>query len=168
MEGSGPFAYYDFEGQEYVAWDEPVGLTSWSPDGSQLTYARHTYAATGDERLYLRPRLGDEQLLGPDYDGPAYATHPVFSPAGDRIAYLAYLEGPETQEATIMVIDPAGGEPKSLGQFAGVWDLAWVQDGSHVVFSAGPWESSQIMALNIADGSQTLLTAGSQPTLAGQ
>jgi len=168
MEGSGLFAYYDLEGQEYVAWDEPVGRASWSPDGNLLTYARHTYAATGEERLYMRPRQESEQLLGPDYDGPAYATHPIFSPAGNQIAYLAYLEGPETQIATIMVLDLVGGEPKSLGQFEGVWELTWVPDGSHVVFSFGPWESRQIIALNLADGSQTVLAAGSQPALAGQ
>jgi len=168
MEGSGLFAYYDLEGQEYVAWDEPVGRVSWSPDGEVLTYARHTYAANGEERLYLRPRQGAEQLLGPDYDGPAYATYPIFSPAGDQIAYIAYLDGPMTDFASIMVLDLAGGEPKSLGQFEGVWELAWTPDGSHVVFSFGPWESSQIIALNLADGSQTVLAAGSQPALAGQ
>jgi Tol biopolymer transport system component len=168
MEGSGLFAYYDFESQEYVAWDEAVGRASWSPDGSLLTYARHTYAASGEERLYLRPRQGGEQLLGPDYDGPAYATQPVFSPAGDQIAYLAKLEGPMTDITTIMVLDLDGGEPKSLGQFEDVWEMAWVPDGSHVVFSFGQYESRQIVALNISDGSQTVLAAGSQPALAGQ
>jgi Tol biopolymer transport system component len=67
-----------------------------------------------------------------------------------------------------MVLDLAGGEIKSLGQFEGVWELAWVPDGSHVVFSFGPWESPQIIALNIANGSQTVLAGGSQPALAGQ
>jgi len=168
MEGSGFFAYYDLEGQEYVAWEEPVGGVSWSPDGNLLAYARHTYAANGEERLYLRPRQGSEQLLGPDYDGPAYATHPVFSPAGNQIAYLVYVEGPETQMATIMVLDLTGGEPNSLGQFEGVWELAWVPDGSQLVFSFGPWESRQIIALNLADGGQTVLATGGQPALAGQ
>ena len=168
MEGSGFFAYYNFADQEYVAWDEPVGHTSWSPDGSLLTYARHTYAASGEERLFLRPRQGAEQLLGPDYDGPAYATQPVFSPAGDQIAYVVYLEGPMTDFASIMVLDLAGGEAKSLGEFEDVWELAWVPDGSHVVFSFGPYKSRQIVAINISDGSQTVLAAGSQPALAGQ
>ena len=151
-----------------MAWDEAVGRASWSPDGSLLTYARHTYGATGEERLYLRPRLGGEQLLGPDYEGPAYATQPVFSPDGNQIAYLAFLEGPMTQMATIMVLDLAGGEPRPLGEFEGVWELAWTSDGSHVVFSFGPWSSRQIIALNIADGGQIPLAAGSQPALAGR
>jgi Tol biopolymer transport system component len=167
MEGSGFFAYYDFEAQEYVSWDEPVGQVSWSPDGSLLTYARQTYAATGDERLYLRPRQGSEQLLGPDYDGPAYATSPVFSPDGSQIAYLLYLDGPETQNVTIMVIDPDSGDPKPLGHFNGVWELAWIPDGSQLVFTAGPWEMPQIIALNVVDGSQITLAEGRYPTLAG-
>ncbi len=165
---TGMFAYYDLENQEYVAWDESLGRASWSPDGSLLTYDRIYYVATGEERLYLRPRQGDEQLLGPDYDGPAYASQPVFSPAGDQIAYLARLEGPETDFATIMVLDLASGEPKSLGQFEDVWEFSWVPDGSHLVFSFGLYPSRHIIALNISDGSQTVLAAGDHLTLAGQ
>jgi hypothetical protein len=167
MEGSGFFAYYDFEGQQYVAWDEAIGRESWSPDGELLTYARHTYAATGDERLYLRSRQGEEQMIGLDYEGPAYATNPVFSPDGNQIAYLAFLEGPETQNATVMVLDLASDQARPLGQFEGVWELGWASDGSKLVFSIGPWESPQIIAINITDGSQMTLVEGSQPALAG-
>ena len=165
---TGMFAYYDIENQEYVAWDDYVGSASWSPDGSLLTYDRIYYVPTGEERLYLRPRQGDEQLLGPDYDGPAYASQPVFSPAGDQIAYLARLDGPETDFATIMVLDLAGGEPKSLGQFQDVWEFSWVPDGNHIVFGFGLYPSRHIIALNISDGSQTVLAAGDHLTLAGQ
>ena len=165
---TGMFAYYDLENQEYVAWDESLGSASWSPDGSLLTYDRIYYVATGEERLYLRPRQGDEQLLGPDYDGPAFASQPVFSPAGDQIAYLARLEGPETDFATIMVIDLTGGEPKSLGQFEDVWEFSWAPDGTHLVFSFGLHPSRHIIALSISDGSQTMLAAGTHLTLAGQ
>jgi len=168
MEGSGLFAYYEIEGQEFIAWDEAVGNTSWSPDGSLLTYTRDIYVATGDERLYLRPRQGSEQLLGPNYDGPAYATQPVFSPTGDHIAYRANLDGPMTDMASVMVIDLTGGEPKSLGQFEDVWEMLWVPNGSHIVFSFGIYPSRQIIAVNIFDGSQTILAAGDQPSLAGQ
>jgi Tol biopolymer transport system component len=165
---TGMFAYYDLEKQDYVAWDDYVGSVSWSPDGSLLTYDRSYYVYTGEERLYLRPRLGDEQLLGPDYDGLAYASQPVFSPAGDQIAYLAFLDGPEVYTPTIMVLDLAGGEPKSLGQFQDVWEFSWVPDGSQLIFSYGLYPSRQIIALNATDGSQTMLAAGDQLTLAGQ
>jgi Tol biopolymer transport system component len=167
MEGSGMFAYYDFENQQYVAWDEAIGRESWSPDGELLTYARHTYAATGEERLYLRPRQGEEQLIGPAYEGPAYATQPVFSPDGNQITYLAFHDGPETKDVTVMVLDLAGDESRPLGQFEGVWELDWTSDGNQLVFSIGPWESPQIIAVNVMDGSQRMLVEGSQPALAG-
>ncbi|NIQ08851.1 MAG: hypothetical protein GWO23_03890 [Gammaproteobacteria bacterium] len=166
MEGSGMFAYYDFEGQQYTAWDEAVGNVSWSPDGNLLTYARLTYTPSGDERLYLRPRQGDEQLFGPDYEGMAYATEPVFSPVADQIAYLVFQEGPRT--ATIMLIELGGGEPRALGQFEDLWELAWTPDGSQIVFDFGPYESRQIMAIDIVDGDQTILADGSQPAVSGQ
>jgi Tol biopolymer transport system component len=168
MEGSGMFAYYDFEGQQYVAWDEAVGNVSWSPDGNLLTYTRLTYTASGDERLYLRPRQSDEQLIGPDYEGIAYATEPVFSPVADQVAYLVFQDGPMTWTATIMLIELGGGEPRVLGQFEDLWELAWTPDGSQIVFDFGPYESRQIMAINIVDGSQTILADGSQPAVSGQ
>ena len=164
---TGMFAYYDLENQEYVAWDDYVGGASWSPDGSLLTYDRIYYVPTGEERLYLRPRQGEEQPLGPDYDGTAFAHSPVVSPAGDQIAYIAKLNGPMTDFATIMVLDLAGGEPKSLGQFEDVWEFSWVPDGSNLVFSFGQHPSRQIIALNVTDGSQTVLAAGTVPALAG-
>jgi len=168
MEGSGKFAYYDLEAQEYVVWDDYLGHTSWSPDGSLLTYARHVYAASGEERLYLRPRLGEEQLLGPDYEGPAYVTHPEFSPDGSQVAYLVYSDGPETNTATVMVLDLESEDARPLGQFEGVWEMAWTPDGSQLVFEFGEWESRQIMALSLDEGQQTVLVSGSQPALAGQ
>jgi Tol biopolymer transport system component len=168
MEGSGFFAIFDFENQQYIAWEEAIGRESWSPDGELLTYARHTYAATGEERLYLRPRQGEEQLIGPAYEGPAYATNPVFSPDGNQIAYLAYLEGPATQNATVMVLDIASNEARPLGQYEGVWELDWTPDGSQLVFSIGPWETPQIIAVKVTDGSQVILADGSQPALAGR
>jgi hypothetical protein len=67
-----------------------------------------------------------------------------------------------------MVLDLASGEPKSLGQFEDVWEFSWVPDGSHLVFSFGLYPSRQIIALNISNGSQTMLAAGDQLTLAGQ
>ena len=73
-----------------------------------------------------------------------------------------------TDMATIMVLDLAGGEPKSLGQFEGVWDLAWVPDGSRVIFGFGNWESRQIVALKVDDGSQTVIADGNWPAMAGQ
>ena len=168
MEGSGMFAYFDFSVEQYYSWEEPVGFASWSPNGGLLTYARHVYVASGEERLYLRGRVDAEQTIGPDYEGPAYATLPVFSPGGERIAYLAFLEGPDVNVATITVLDVATGEVQAFGQFEGVWELAWAPDGSHVIFQGGAWDAPQIILLDVTDGTYTTLAEGRQPSLAGR
>ncbi len=88
MEGRGPFAYYDFEARQVIAWDEPLGNYDWSPDSSQIAYDRLSYTATGTERIFTRPRLdGDEEQVSPEPD-QGYAFYPVFSPDGRQIAYL--------------------------------------------------------------------------------
>lgn len=67
-----------------------------------------------------------------------------------------------------MVLDLLSGEATPIAQFEDVWELVRISDWSHVVFSFGYWESRQIIALNLADGSQKVLAAGNQPVLAGQ
>lgn len=168
MEGSGNFAYYDFENQQYVAWEESLGGISWSPDGSSLTYARVTYVPTGVERLFIHNREGDEMTVGPDYPGPAYADYPTFSPRGDKIAYAAVLEGPFSGMFTVSVLNVATGELNEFGDFEDVWELAWSPDSRFVVFGFGQGEPRQIMAIDVETGNQILLAAGSQPGVAGQ
>jgi Tol biopolymer transport system component len=163
MEGRGNFAYYDFESQEYRAWEEAIGLFDWSPDGEQIAYDRLTYVANGSERIFLRERQveGERQLSPDDVEG--YAFSPVYSPQGDRIAYLAGLAGVDSQIFTLFVQDLAGGEPRELGVFESVLSLNWSPEGTHLIFSAGPYDRQQLSAVNLADGTSAVLAEGSQP-----
>ena len=168
-EGSGLVAFYDFEAQEYFAWDEPLGNVDWSPDSAQLAYDRLTYAPNGEERIFLNSRTGGaERQVSSDYADAGYSFLPVFSPDGSQLAYFDSLGGPEGQFYTLMVQDLSGqAEARPLGEFEGVWDMAWSPDGSQLIFSAGPWDQQQIYAVDAADSSLTVLTAGSQPALPG-
>jgi len=168
MEGSGYFAYYDFENEEYVAWEEAVGNVSWSHDSELITYARQPYTASGEERLYLRAGNGEEQLIGQDYEGVAYATQPSFSPTENKIAYVVYFEGPMTSSSSIMVLDIDNGETRTSGNFEDVWEIAWTLDGKNLVFSSGKWDSREIVLLNIIDGSQSIIAYGRQLSLNGE
>jgi dipeptidyl aminopeptidase/acylaminoacyl peptidase len=164
-EGRGLFAYYDFESEEYVSWDDAIGGYSWSPDGTQIVYDRLTYAATGEERIFLRERAGgEERQLSPDFE-QGYSFSPVFSPQGDRIAYLAAPGGPDSQSYTLIVQALAGGEPQELGTFEGAWSLDWTPDGGSLVFGAGPYEEQQVHLVNASDGSVTILSQGRDPVL---
>jgi Tol biopolymer transport system component len=168
-EGMGNFGYYDFEAQEYIGWDEPIGLHDWSPDAEQIAYDYLTYTATGTERIFIRPRQGGEEVqVSPDFENSGYAFHPVFSPQGNRIAYLANLEGPDSQNHTLFVQDLAGGEPRQLGNFESAFSLSWTPDGSHLVLSAGPWDSQEIVMVDVDAGTSAILAPGTQPAVSGQ
>ncbi len=166
MEGRGPFAYYDFAAQQYVAWDEPLGNYDWSPDGSQLIYDRLTYSANLTERIFTRPRLdGVETQVSPEPD-QGFAYYPVYSPDGLQIAYLTNPGSLDSVQITLVVQDLSTGEVRQLGSYESVWDLEWSSDGRALVFSAGPHDSQQVYACDLVSGAVTLLAQGSQPSLA--
>ena len=162
MEGRGKFAYYDFEAQEYVAWDEVIGGYSLSPDGEWIAFDTLAYTASGTERIWLRTRLGDlAETISPE-DLGGYAFGPVFSPQGDRIAYLASLGGPDDPQNTLLVYDLTSRETLELGSFESVMWLSWSPDGERLLFSAGPYPDQQVMEVALADGSSSVLAQGSQ------
>jgi len=163
MEGRGPFAYYDFESGQYVAWEDPLGTYDFAPDGSQIAYDRMTYTASGEERIFLRTMSGGEEVqFSPDIQG-AYSYLPVFSPLGDRIAYLAALGGPDDHNQHLYIQDLASGEPRDLGMFESVWNLSWTPDGGFLVFHAGPYGSQRVMMVRAGDGAVTILAEGNSP-----
>lgn len=166
MEGRGPFAYYDFEAQQYITWNEPLGNYDWSPDGSQLVYDRLSYSPNGSERIFMRPRLdGAEEQISPELS-QGYAFYPVYSPDGLQVAYLTNPGGPESFQHTLFVQDLSTGESRELGSYESVWYLQWSSDGRALVFSAGPHESQQIYGYDLVNGTATVLAQGSEPSLA--
>jgi Tol biopolymer transport system component len=163
MEGRGPFAYYDFESGQYVPWEDPLGTYDFSPDGSQIAYDRMTYTASGEERIFTQPISGGEETqFSPEIAG-AYAYLPVYSPQGERIAYLAALGGPDDHNQHLYVQDLAGGEPIDLGLYESVWSLSWTPDGERLVFHAGPYGAQQVLMVSAADGTVTILADGNSP-----
>lgn len=168
IEGRGAFAYYDFETQQYTSWEEPIGTYDWSPDSRHIAYDRLTYTASGEERIFVRPLQGGaEQQISPEFPG-GYAHFPVFSPQGDRIAYLAALGGPDSNTYNLYTQDLASGETRELGLFESVWELQWAPDGEHFVFSAGPYEDRKVLQVSAADGTVTIMAPGRTSDTAGR
>ncbi len=166
MEGRGPFAFYDFDAQEYVSWGEPLGQYDWSPDGSQIAYDRLSYSAQGTERIFTRPRTGGAEVLVSTGIEQGYAFLPAYSPDGLQIAYLVNPGGPESFQNTLIVQDLATGETRELGSYESVWNLEWSSDGRALVFSAGPYEAQQVHGYDLVSGTVTVLAEGNQPSLA--
>jgi len=161
MEGSGEFAFYDFEAQKYTAWKDVIGSYSWSPDGSQIAYDRLSYTPQGNERIWLNTCQQDnERAFSPQYE-QGYSFGPIFSPQGDRIAYLSNLGDLESTQVSLFVVDIAGSEGPSLGTFEQTWELDWSPDGKWLALNNGPYENQQILIVSTDDGSTQTLTQGS-------
>jgi Tol biopolymer transport system component len=164
-EGRGMFAYYDLENREYVAWEEAIGSYDWSPDGGMIAYDRMVYFPTTEERIYLRERQGDEEYLLSKELETGYASRPVFSPQGDRIAYLLGPADPDGQDYTLVVQPTTGGERQTLGSFESLQALSWTPDGESLVFSAGPYTQEQVIQVRVGDATSSVLSPGSFPDL---
>jgi dipeptidyl aminopeptidase/acylaminoacyl peptidase len=166
MEGKGPFAYFDFETQQYTLLSEALGNYSWSPDGTQLAYDRMTYTATDTERIFTRPLVGGTEVqVSPNVD-QGYVFLPVYSPDGLQIAYVSNPGGPDSMQNTLVVQDLTTGEIRELGSYELVWYLDWSADGRALVFCAGPNLSEKVYAYDLLNGSAMEIAQGSQPSLA--
>lgn len=165
IEGRGPLAYFDFSSGEYISLEQPLGNYSWSPDGETLAFDNMVYIATGTEYIQLRPRQdGEARDFSPDFE-PGYASQPTFSPQGDKIAYLAAEDGPESSRFTLYVQDYPEGDAVSFGEFEQVYQLEWSPDGRRVVFSAGPYGEQFIVEADVQTGETHQLASGMQPSL---
>ncbi len=167
IEGRGNLAYFDFAAGEYIALEQPLGNYSWSPDGETLAFDNMVYIASGTEYIQLRPRQdGEARDFSPDFE-PGYASQPTFSPQGDKIAYLAAEDGPESSRFTLYVQDVSGEttDATAFGEFEQVYQLEWSPDGRRVVFSAGPYGEQFIVEADVQTGETRQLASGMQPTL---
>ena len=163
MEGRGLFAYYDFDQDVYKAWDEVIGGYSWSFDSTLLAYDRLAYVPAGDERIWVNTiQNDDERAVSPAYD-IGYAFGPVFAPNGNILAYLAELQGPESNLYNIIAANLSTGEPIDLGRFENVQSLSWSPDGSSLAFSAGQYDQPEIFKIVVEDLEHRVLAAGRQP-----
>jgi hypothetical protein len=163
MEGHGPFAYYDFESGQYVAWEDVIGTYDFAPDSSQIAYDRMSYTVSGEERIFMRALTGGEEVqFSPELAG-GYTYLPAFSPLGERLAYLAALGGQDDHSQHLYIQELASGESRDLGMFESVWNLSWTPDGGFLVFHAGPYRAQRVMMVRAGDGAVTILAEGNSP-----
>jgi len=165
-EGSGDFAYYDFETMIYHTWGEAIGLYDWSADSNQIIYDRMTYTATGEERIYIRPLTGGEEQMISVNLSKGYAFAPAYSPLGDQVAYFVHNGEVDGEVFDLYIQNLSGGDPLVVGEFTSAQPMVWSSDGSLLFFSSGPYESQQISAVSVADGSISLVAQGTSPVVA--
>jgi WD40 repeat protein len=169
IEGRGRFAYYNFENQTYNGWDQPVGNYDWTVGGEAIAFDTLTYTPTGEERIWLADRMGSQRQNLSTHVQDSYAFNPVYSPQGDRLAYLVdNTSDPGPSRHKIFVVSADGSEPHSLGDYEQVFGLEWAPSGEELIFSAGPYQNQQIVAINAETGLVRILAQGSFPAIIPQ
>lgn len=163
MEGRGNFAYYDFEDQEYIRWERPVGYYDWSPDGEMIVYDDLTYVATGEERVYINDRYDEDEQLFSDTDSEYYASFPLFSPDGESVLYKETETAVENNIANLMIKNVDGSEMEDLLEDTSIYDIQWSPDGEYVVVMLGPNDDPTLILVNVYDYSTREIGKGSSP-----
>ena len=158
-DGSGVTQLTDAPGRDY----EPA----WSPDGTKILFASDRGRAAGSSQVYVMNADGSgETLLGSAPVGGT-ARSPIWSPEGDRIAYVFNDSG--TVGDTMFVAAPDGsgrtvvpGMAESLEELEleldGLGELDWSPDGSRIVFVGSDSGSADLFDVELESGEVTQLT----------
>ena len=126
------------EAVEVVPTGVTVSTPSWSPDEQFIVYSQPTRVLDSD-RIFIVRADGSAPAarIGPDSD----STGPVFSPDGERIAFLVV----GSNESTLAVMNPDGSNVRELTSFPviggsmlhGGTGFAWSPDSSTLLVNAG-------------------------------
>ena len=144
---------------------------AWSPDGSRVAFRGGDCDSVYDACLSIGTVLtGSEKAIaaygGGSLETRGFAVVPSWRADGAKLAFTAYQKGETTaddQPVHLVEYDTATGAKRTVG---GVLDreLAYVGTARGVVtgqHAGGSW----IVVVGLADGSRTLLHAGSQPSV---
>lgn len=169
MEGSGNFAYYNMETNEYVRREQAIGTYDLMPDGSELVYDLMTYMPSGTERIWkVNLDWTGAKQISPDYT-EGYAYMPRLSPDGQQVAYFKGLgEGGEPMlDRSELFVQPVveTDDPRSLGMIVSPLSLEWLADGKSLLLTAGPQDAQEIITVLLENASVVKLAEGSFPAM---
>lgn len=147
------------EGEPFEAPMKPFGgieSFSWSPDSKSLVYVSRKktgkeYAESTNSDLYLY-NLESKKTENLTEGMMGYDTNPVFSPSGDKLAWLSMEhDGYESDMNRIFVMDMATREKTHLTQN---WDytvntIAWNPNGKSIYFIAAYHGPSPIFSIDV-------------------
>ncbi len=131
---------------------------SWSPDGRHLAVADKEPTEQYEGISLLSIESGEKTRLTAPPPGTSFRDmKPRFSPDG---RYVAFIRKHHIQESHIYLQAVDGGEPELLIAKNLIFDLAWAQDGSTIVFSQREESGIRLWRFSVADGSLSPLPFG--------
>ena len=120
---------------------------SWSPDGSQIAYARMNDQRRGE--LFIRPTEGGEEKKVTDLE----VTSVAWSPDGELLLISVTKPNARTDH-NIYTIRPDGSDVRQLTD--NDWNNrgpAWSPDGNQIIFSSDQYDHQEDIFVMNADGS---------------
>lgn len=150
---------------------QPFGGSSeitFTPDGRSLVFtARNVGRAEAwstDFDLYLTPADGSSRPRPLTEANEAWVTHPIFSPDGETLAYLAMSRpGYESDRFRVVLRAWPGGQTRALTED---WDrspgsLVWSEDGATLYATAANVGQTSLFAIDASSGAvRTILEEG--------
>jgi TolB protein len=140
-----------------------LGGPAWSPDGSQLAFT--CWDGAGDEVCIVNSSGGDRRQLtriepgqGSEATTTANVGPPSWSPDGGMLAVASYPERSDGPRG-IFLVDPRLGSSARITALVPNSEIAWLPNGTALVFSATDKGRSDVYRLPIESGSAHVLTA---------
>jgi TolB protein len=132
--------------------DESIQSPRWSPDGTQIAYARRDFN-TGRNRIIIQSIFGEvrETVV---WDQPGTTSAPAWAPDGTRLALSSSKDGnPE-----IYIITP-GQQPRRLTRNQAIdTQPAWSPNNRSIAFTSNRGRKQQIYEMFITGGAAKRLT----------
>lgn len=147
------------EGEPFYSPQAPFGGASdlvWAPDGKSVLYVTKKkfgkeYALSTNTDIF-QYNLETKETINLTEDNKGYDTDPVFSPNGQRLAWLSMkTDGYEADKNDLIVYDPERGLKVSL---TGHWDgtvnsFLWSEDGTEIYFNAPFRGTIRLFVVNV-------------------
>ncbi len=140
-----------------------TGPVSWSPDGSQIAFARNRrgeYGSLVNDLYLVDERTGDARRLTTD----RRAVSPTWAPDGGRLAFV----GVDGETANVFVLDLASRQERALTAFTGETQITtarWSPDGRRVAFAVfDPDGRRDLVTVDVATGALARLATDADGT----
>lgn len=134
----------------------------WSHDGSKIMFFGNVFPLEGYDLYEVDSAGGVARLIMRD---SLAKSHPVLSPDGTKIAYLAAELGRLLCCAHVWVMNVDGTNARDLTPFFSNWEyVRWSPDSRYLTFNGGIKDSGiinyQIVKANVETGQLEVLTSG--------